>query len=55
LVELDESRRKDLDQSMKNQEKVVIHRVVLAGFTVEPRKTEQLDAQNSVFKNSVGL
>jgi hypothetical protein len=33
----------------------VIHRVVLAGFAVEPPKTEQSDAQNSVFRNSAGL
>jgi hypothetical protein len=33
----------------------VIDRVVLTGFAVEPPKTEQSDAQNSVFRNSAGL
>jgi hypothetical protein len=33
----------------------IIHQVVLAGFAVDPPKTEQSDAQNSVFRNSTGL
>jgi hypothetical protein len=33
----------------------VIHQVALAGFADEPPKTEQSDAQNSVFRNSAGL